>query len=102
MLPVAPGGHRAAAQLAEGRLEGVDADLERGEHVGQALAAGVVEVRGELDVVAQDGARLLEEGAHLQRVGHARGVAEADLLRARRATSRPAMSSTRSGATWPS
>ena len=40
---------RAAAELAEARLERVDSLLERREHVGEALAAGVVEVRGQLD-----------------------------------------------------
>ena len=40
--------HRAAAELAEARLERRAAGLQRGEHVGQPLAARVVEVRGEL------------------------------------------------------
>ena len=53
MLPVAPGRDRAAAELAEARLEALDAGLERGEHVGQALPARVVEVRGQLDVGAE-------------------------------------------------
>src|SRR4051794_5123598 len=74
--------HRAAAQLAEARLEALAAGLQRGEHVGQALAARVVEVGGQLDVVAERLARGGEELAHLARVGHAGGVAEADLLRA--------------------
>ena len=78
----------AAAQLAEGGFEGVDADLEGGEHVGQALPARVVEMRGELDPVAEHAARLLEERAHLHRVGHPRGVAEADLLGAGAASCR--------------
>ena len=83
MLPVAPGGHRAAAELAEARLERRrQPGLERGEHVGQALAARVVEVGGELDVVAERLAARGEELAHLARVGHAGRVAEADLLRA--------------------
>ena len=82
MLPVAPAGTGQPPSSPKVDSKESMPDLERGEHVGQALAAGVVEVRGELDVVVEDGARLLEEGAHLQRVGHAGGVAEADLLRA--------------------
>ena len=69
---------RAAAELAEAGLEGVDSLLERGEHVGEALAAGVVEVGGELgpgEALAGGG----EELADLARVGHPGGVAEADL-----------------------
>src|SRR3954469_19196360 len=73
---------RAAAELAEARLEAVAAGLQRGEDVGQALAARVVEVRGQLDVVAERVARRGEELAHLARVGHAGRVAEADLARA--------------------
>ncbi len=49
MLPVAPAGHRAAAELAEARLERRAAGLQRGQHVGESLAARVVEVRGQLD-----------------------------------------------------
>ena len=47
--PVAPGGYRAAAELAERRLEAVDSRLERGQHVRQPLAARVMEVSGQLD-----------------------------------------------------
>ena len=75
--------HRAAAELAEARLEGVDALLQRGQHVGEALAAGVVEVGGQLDP-AEPLARGGEELADLARVGHPGRVAEADLLRSRR------------------
>ena len=83
MLPVAPGRHRAAAELAEARLEALHARLERGEHVREPLPARVVEVRGQLDRVAEPLAREREELAHLARVGHPGRVAEADLLRAR-------------------
>ena len=48
MLPVAPARHGTAAQLAEARLEAVDPRLERGEHVREPLAAGVVKMRGQL------------------------------------------------------
>src|ERR1700747_2098337 len=41
--------HRAASELAEAGLEAGAARLERGVRVGQALPAGVVEVRGDLD-----------------------------------------------------
>src|SRR4051794_16599120 len=75
-------GDRAAAELAEARLEGLAAGLQRGEDVGQPLAARVVEVRGQLDLAAELVARGGEEGSHLARVGHAGRVAEADLLRA--------------------
>ena len=74
-------GHRTAAELAEARLEALDPDLQCGEHVGQALAAGVVEVSGQLDV-GQAGAGRREEVADLERVGHPGRVAEADLHRA--------------------
>ena len=84
MLPVAPGGHRAAAELAEARLERAHARVERRQHVREPLPARVVEVGGQLDVVAERVARRREERAHLRRVGHPGGVAEADLLRARR------------------
>ncbi len=75
--------HRAATQLAEARLEAVDSGLQRGEHVREALSARVVEVRGQLELLAQLDARSGEELAHLARVGHPGRVAEADLLGAR-------------------
>ena len=71
-------GDRAAAELAEARLEGVDPLLQGGEDVGEALAAGVVEVGGQLDP-GQPLAGRGEELAHLARVRHPRRVAEADL-----------------------
>ena len=49
MLPVAPAGTGQPAELAEARLEALDARLERRQHVRQPLTAGVVEVRGQLD-----------------------------------------------------
>ncbi len=81
---VAGGARRdgAAAELAEGGLEAVDPDRERSEHVGEGGAAGVVEVGGQLDGVAQPLAGEREELPHLTGVGHAGGVTEADLLRA--------------------
>jgi hypothetical protein len=91
----------AAAELAEARLERVDAGLERGEHVGEALAAGVVEVGGQLDVVAEASRAAGKKSRTWRGVGHAGGVAEADLLGAR-GLQRPAISNTRSGGTWPS
>ena len=90
---------RAAAQLAEARLERVDARLERRQHVGEPLAAGVVEVGGQLDA-GQRRARRGEEVAHLARVGHPGRVAEGHLLRARD-RARPRSSKTRSGGTRP-
>ena len=81
MLPGRSRRHRAAAELAERRLEGLDPGAERGVHVGEALAAGVVEVGGQLDpgeALARGG----EELAHLARVGHPGRVAEGDLLAA--------------------
>src|SRR3954454_10313816 len=73
--------HRTTAELPEGALEGVDALLERGQHVRQALAAGVVEVRRQLDV-AQTLSRRWEELADLPRVRHSGRVAKGDLLAA--------------------
>ena len=70
--------HRAAAQLAEARLEGVDALLQRSEQVGESLAAGVVKVGGQLDS-AEALARRREELPHLARVRHPGGVPEGDL-----------------------
>src|SRR4051794_35633721 len=69
-----PRRHGAAAELAEARLEARHAGLERGEGVGQALAARVVEVRGQLDV-RQLLLRAREEGLDLARVGHPGRVA---------------------------
>ena len=57
MLPVAPGGTGQPPSSPKLDSNELDAGLERGEHVGQALAAGVVEVRGELDLVAERVAR---------------------------------------------
>ena len=76
--------HRAAAELAEARLEAVDPGLQRREHVREALPARVVEVRGQLRIL-QIVAPQREQLADLARVGHPRGVAKADLPRARRA-----------------
>ena len=82
MFPVDPGGDGAAAQLAEGALEGLHPGLERGQHVRQALAAGVVEVGGELDPGKPLSGRG-EELPDLPRVGHAGGVAEGDFAASR-------------------
>src|SRR5205085_6297123 len=76
------GGHGAAAELAEGGLEAVDARLERGEHVRERLPARVVEVRGELERGRKALARGGEELAYRARARHAGRVPEADLLRA--------------------
>src|SRR5437764_3124465 len=73
--------HRAAAELAEARLVAGHARLQRGEDVGQPLATRVVEVRGQLDVGSERFPRQREELAHLAGIGHAGGIAEADLLR---------------------
>src|SRR4051812_28506976 len=75
---------RAAAELAEARLEAVAAGLQRRQHVGQPLAARVVEVRGQLDAVAERLARGGEELAHRARVGHPRRTPKPDPRRARR------------------
>src|SRR6185369_7856682 len=75
------GRDRAAAELAEARLEGVDADLQRRQHVGQRLAAGVVEVGGAFDLGQLLGGTA-EELADLGGVRHPGGVAEPDLDRA--------------------
>src|SRR5215208_7295266 len=51
-VPRSAGWHRAAAELAEARLERLAARLERGEDVRKALATGVVEMRRQLYVAA--------------------------------------------------
>ena len=81
MLPVEPGGTGQPPSSPNARLERVDPLLERGEHVGEALAAGVVEVGGELDP-GEPLARGGEELADLARVRHPGRVAEGDLLAA--------------------
>src|SRR6185437_14330572 len=73
------GGHGTAAELAEARLETVDACSERGEHVGKPLTTRVVEVSGELHV-AERGGPSPEQLFHLNRIGHTGSVAKADLL----------------------
>ena len=70
----------APAELAEARLEGLAAGFERRQDVREALAARVVEVGGQLDLGPELGACVLEEPAHLARVGHPGRVAEPDLL----------------------
>ena len=102
MLPVAPAGTGQPPSSPKERLEGVDAHLERREHVGQALPAGVVEVRGELDVVAQDASRACSKKARTCSGLAIPVVSPKPTSCAPARTSRPAMSSTRSGATWPS
>ena len=94
--------HRTAAELAEARLEALDPALERGEHVRQPLAAGVVEVRGQLDPGAEPLGRLLEEPPDRDRVRHPGGVAEADLLGTGPDRATAAISRTRATGTWPS
>ena len=83
MLPVAPGG--TGQPPSSPMLDSNESQpaCSAGQHVGQALAARVVEVRGQLDVVAERRARRSEVLADLQRVGHPGRVAEGDLLRAR-------------------
>ena len=83
MLPVAPAGTGQPPSSPNEDSKLSQPGLERGEHVRQALPARVVEVRRQLDAVAEPLARRREERAHLPRVGHPGGVAEADLLRAR-------------------
>lgn len=70
---------RAAAEAAERGVEAVDAGVQRCQRVGQAHAAGVVEVCGEYclwPAVQHFAADTLD----LRRVGHAGGVAEGDAL----------------------
>ena len=101
-LPVAPGGTGQPPSSPKLDSNESHAGLERGEHVGEPLPARVVEVRGQLDAVAERRARLREELAHLARVGHPGRVAEADLLAPRRRAAARAIANTRSGGTWPS
>ena len=101
MLPVAPAGTGQPPSSPKLDSKLVHAGLQRGEHVREPLPARVVEVRGQLDASPSRSRAQREELAHLARVGHPGRVAEADLLRARVAQ-RAAISSTRSGGTWPS
>src|SRR5439155_27236253 len=74
-------GQRAAAELAERRLERLDALLERREHVREPLSARVVKVGRELQP-RQPLARGGEELANLAGVRHPRRIPEGDLLAA--------------------
>ena len=84
MLPVAPFGTGQPPSSPNEDSNDRTPALERGDHVREPLPARVVEVGGQLDVVAQALARGGEELADLARVGHAGGVAERDLRAARR------------------
>ena len=57
MLPVAPAGTGQPPELAEARLEALHARLQRRQHVGEALPARVVEVRGQLQLPSPSDAR---------------------------------------------
>ncbi len=76
--PVAPGGTGQPPSSPNADSKESIAVLHRGEHVRQALATGVVEVRGELGV-AELRPSGVEEVADLSRVRHPGGVAEGDL-----------------------
>ena len=52
-LPLAPGRERAAAEPADGAVDAVDTGLERGQGVGDAEAAGVVQVGADRDVAGE-------------------------------------------------
>ena len=82
MFPVAPGVSGLPPELAERRLERVDPLLERGQHVGQPLAARVVEVGRQLDAVEPLAAPAAKNSRDLARVRHPGRVAEGDLLAA--------------------
>ena len=100
MLPGGAGRHRAAAQLAEGGLEGAHAGLERGKRVREALPARVVEVRGELHVPSSPAAR--SKNAFTWR-GLAMPVVSPKATSSQPASARRrAMPSTRSSGTSPS
>ena len=64
--------------------------------------ARVVEVGGQLQLIAQPGPRGGEQLAHLERVGHPRGVAEAHLPGARVAQPPPRSRTPARPGTWPS
>ena len=94
--------HRAAAELAEARLEAVDPGPQRREHVREPLPARVVEVRGQLRLLAELVAPQREELA-----APGAGWPSPSCRRSRSPARRPscrraAISSTRSGETWPS
>ena len=81
------GRHRAAAQLPETRLEGINPLLKGRKDVGETLAPGVVEVGGQLDVAEAFGLESLPdlgiETPDLNRIGHAGRIPETDLDAAR-------------------
>ena len=93
--------HRAAAELAERALERVDAGLERGEHVREPLAAGVVEVGGQLDA-RQALARVLEERRAPGAGSPCRSCRRRRSPRSPASASRVAIPNTRSSGTSPS
>ena len=77
-------GERAAAHAGHRGVEAVDADLERGDDVGDGERAGVVEV--ELDRGARPAvAHRADQPLDLQRVGPAHGVGQADVAEPRAA-----------------
>ena len=83
MLPVAPAGtgQPPSSPKLDSKLS--TPASQRGEHVGQALPARVVEVRGQLHARRRARSRAAAKNSRdLARVGHAGRVAEADLLRA--------------------
>ena len=77
MLPVAPGGTGQPPSSPKLDSNELQPASQRGEHVREPLAAGVVEVRGQLD--PGELAAALEEVADLDGVGHAGRVSERDL-----------------------
>ncbi len=94
--------HRAAAELAEARLEAVDPGLERRQHVREPLAARVVEVRGQLAP-----RRRARRGPARRTRAPAAGwpcpvVSPKPISWAPASRRRAAISSTRAGGTWPS
>ena len=97
-LPVAPAG--TGQPPSSPKLDSKESTpaSQRRQHVGQRLAAGVVEVGGAFDLRQLLGGAA-EELADLERVRHPGGVAEADLDRAGGARAGRAISKTRSTGT---
>ena len=81
-FPEAPGRERTAAQAAQRRIEGANAHVIGRQAVRQSQAARVVHM-GRAGLFADGAAHLVEQAPHLRRIGHARGVRQADFVGAR-------------------
>ena len=84
MLPVAPGANGQPPSPASELSKVVTPDVEPRDHVGQPLAARVVQVQAGEVLVAGDGAHRDHEFLHLARIGIAHRIRQADFVARRR------------------